>query len=249
MAEKKWVYLFHEVDQAEAYAGDWDGVRGLLGGKGANLAEMTRIGVPVPPGFTVSTEACNAFLAAGNNFPEGMWDQELVALKDVEKQTGKKFGDAKAPLLVSCRSGAKMSMPGMMDTVLNIGLNDETAKGMVELTQNERFVYDSYRRLISMFGAVVLGINDELFEEKLDGMKEAKGIKEDTDLTTEDLKALVEQFKVVVQEAKGFPFPQDPIEQLKLATEAVFSSWNVKRAIDYRKAADIPDDLVVGKRR
>jgi len=243
MAEKKWVYLFHEVDQAEAYAGNWDGVRGLLGGKGANLAEMTRIGVPVPPGFTVSTEACNAFLAAGNNFPEGMWDQELVALKDVEKQTGKKFGDAKAPLLVSCRSGAKMSMPGMMDTVLNIGLNDETAKGMVELTQNERFVYDSYRRLISMFGAVVLGINDELFEEKLDGMKEAKGIKEDTDLTTEDLKALVEQFKVVVQEAKGFPFPQDPIEQLKLATEAVFSSWNVKRAIDYRKAANIPDDL------
>ena len=243
MAEKKWVYLFHEVDQAEAYAGDWDGVRGLLGGKGANLAEMTRIGVPVPPGFTASTEACNAFLAAGNNFPEGMWEQELEALKDVEKQTGKKFGDAKAPLLVSCRSGAKMSMPGMMDTVLNIGLNDDTAEGMVELTQNARFVYDSYRRLISMFGAVVLGIEDTLFEEKLDGMKEAKGAKEDTDLTTEDLKTLVEQFKAVVQKAKGFPFPQDPIEQLKLATEAVFSSWNVKRAIDYRKAADIPDDL------
>ncbi len=158
MAEKKWVYLFHEVDQAEAYAGDWDGVRGLLGGKGANLAEMTRIGVPVPPGFTATTEACNAFLAAGNNFPEGMWDQELDALKDVEKQTGKKFGDPKSPLLVSCRSGAKMSMPGMMDTVLNIGLNDETAKGMVALTENARFVYDSYRRLISMFGAVVLGI-------------------------------------------------------------------------------------------
>jgi pyruvate, orthophosphate dikinase len=243
MAEKKWVYLFHEVDQAEAYAGDWDGVRGLLGGKGANLAEMTRIGVPVPPGFTASTEACNAFLAAGKNFPAGMWEQELEALKDVEKQTGKKFGDAKAPLLVSCRSGAKMSMPGMMDTVLNIGLNDETAEGMVTLTENARFVYDSYRRLISMFGAVVLGIEDTLFEAKLDGMKEAKGIKEDTDLTTEDLKALVAQFKVVVQDAKGFPFPQDPIEQLKLATEAVFSSWNVKRAIDYRKAANIPDDL------
>jgi pyruvate, orthophosphate dikinase len=243
MAEKKWVYLFHEVDQAEAYAGDWDGVRGLLGGKGANLAEMTRIGVPVPPGFTATTEACNAFLAAGNTFPEGMWEQELAALKDVEKQTGKKFGDPKSPLLVSCRSGAKMSMPGMMDTVLNIGLNDETAEGMVALTENARFVYDSYRRLISMFGAVVLGIEDTLFEEKLDGMKEAKGIKEDTDLTTEDLKALVEQFKAVVQKAKGFPFPQDPSEQLRLATEAVFSSWNVKRAIDYRKAADIPDDL------
>ena len=243
MAEKKWVYLFHEVDQAEAYAGDWEGVRGLLGGKGANLAEMTRIGVPVPPGFTATTEACNAFLAAGNKFPAGMWDQELEALKDVEKQTGKKFGDPKSPLLVSCRSGAKMSMPGMMDTVLNIGLNDETAKGMVALTENARFVYDSYRRLISMFGAVVLGIDDELFEEKLHAMKAAKDITEDTDLTTEDLQALVEQFKVVVQEAKGFPFPQDPIEQLKLATEAVFSSWNVKRAIDYRRAADIPDDL------
>ena len=243
MAEKKWVYLFHEVDQAEKYAGDWEGVRGLLGGKGANLAEMTRIGVPVPPGFTATTEACNAFLAAGNKFPEGMWEQELAALKDVEKQTGKKFGDPSSPLLVSCRSGAKMSMPGMMDTVLNIGLNDETAKGMVALTENARFVYDSYRRLISMFGAVVLGIDDELFEEKLHAMKAAKGITEDTDLTTEDLQALVEQFKVVVQEAKGFPFPQDPIEQLKLATEAVFSSWNVKRAIDYRRAADIPDDL------
>ncbi|MCD4672998.1 MAG: pyruvate, phosphate dikinase [Anaerolineaceae bacterium] len=243
MAEKKWVYLFHEVDQAETYAGDWEGVRGLLGGKGANLAEMTRIGVPVPPGFTITTEACNAFLAAGDKFPEGMWEETLEALKDVEKQTGKKFGDAKSPLLVSCRSGAKMSMPGMMDTVLNIGMNDDTAKGMVALTENERFVYDSYRRLISMFGAVVLGISDTLFEEKLDGMKEARGIKEDTDLTTEDLKELVGQFKAVIQEAKGFPFPQDPIEQLRLATEAVFSSWNVKRAIDYRKAANIPDDL------
>ncbi|MDX9863743.1 MAG: pyruvate, phosphate dikinase [Anaerolineaceae bacterium] len=243
MAEKKWVYLFHEVDQAEKYAGDWEGVRGLLGGKGANLAEMTRIGVPVPPGFTVTTEACNAFLAAGNHFPDGMWEQELAALKDVEKQTGKKFGDPKSPLLVSCRSGAKMSMPGMMDTVLNIGLNDETAKSMVELTENERFVYDSYRRLISMFGSVVLDIKDELFEEKLDAMKEAKGITEDTALTAEDLKKLTEQLKAVVQEAKGFPFPQDPIEQLRLATEAVFRSWNGKRAIDYRNAADIAHDL------
>ena len=163
MSEKKWVYLFNEVKEAEDYAGSWDGVRGLLGGKGAGLAEMTRIGVPVPPFFTVTTEACNAYLAAGNKFPEGMWEEMLVALEEVEKASGKKFGDSKNPLLVSCRSGAKMSMPGMMDTVLNIGLNDETAKGMVELTENERFVYDAYRRLISMFGSVVLDIKDEKF--------------------------------------------------------------------------------------
>ena len=163
--DKKWVYLFNEVDQAESYMNwDWEGVRGLLGGKGANLADMTRIGVPVPPGFTVSTEACNAYLAAGQNFPEGMWEQVLSSLKAVEEQTGKKLGSMESPLLVSCRSGAKFSMPGMMDTVLNIGLNDDTAKAMVKLTENERFVYDSYRRLIQMFGSVVLGINDEAFE-------------------------------------------------------------------------------------
>lgn len=168
MAEKKWVYLFTEVDQAENYVGgDWEGVRSLLGGKGANLAEMTRIGVPVPPGFTVTTEACNAYLAAGQTFPEGMWDQELDALKQVEKQTGKAFGDPNNPLLVSCRSGAKFSMPGMMDTVLNLGLNDETAQGMIRLTGDERFVYDSYRRLVEMFGAVVLDIPDEAFEHPL----------------------------------------------------------------------------------
>jgi pyruvate,orthophosphate dikinase len=131
---EKWVYLFSEVEDAEAYAGSWDGVRGLLGGKGANLAEMTRIGVPVPPGFTVTTEACNAYLAAGEQFPEAMWEQVLDALKSTETETGKTFGDSANPLLVSCRSGGKMSMPGMMDTVLNIGLNDETAKGMVALT-------------------------------------------------------------------------------------------------------------------
>ncbi len=162
MSEKKWVYLFNEVEQAEKYAGSWDGVRGLLGGKGANLAEMTRIGVPVPPGFTITTEACIAY-QDDHKFPEGMWDQSLAALKVVEGQTDKKFGDPANPLLVSCRSGAKMSMPGMMDTVLNIGLNDETAKGMVALTENERFVYDLYRRLIQMFGSVVLEIPDERF--------------------------------------------------------------------------------------
>ncbi|MDD2696175.1 MAG: PEP/pyruvate-binding domain-containing protein, partial [Anaerolineales bacterium] len=141
MAGKKWVYLFNEVNQAEKYVGGkWEDVRALLGGKGANLADMTRIGVPVPPGFTVTTEACNAYLAAGEKFPAGMWDQELSALKQIEKETSKKFGDPNNPLLVSCRSGAKFSMPGMMDTVLNIGLNDKTAQGMVKLTGDERFV-------------------------------------------------------------------------------------------------------------
>jgi len=243
MSEKKWVYLFNEIEEAEKYMGSWDGVRGLMGGKGANLAEMTRIDVPVPPFFTVTTEACNAFLANDDQFPEGMWEQSLEALKDIEKATGKKFGDPSNPLLVSCRSGAKMSMPGMMDTVLNIGLNDETAAGMVKITENERFVFDSYRRLIAMFGAVVLGIKDTKFEEVLEEIKKAKGAEADTDLTAEDLKELVKKFKKVVKSEKGFDFPQDPVEQMRLATEAVFSSWNVKRAIDYRKAANIPDDL------
>jgi pyruvate,orthophosphate dikinase len=243
MSEKKWVYLFNEVKEAEAYAGSWDGVRGLLGGKGANLAEMTRIGMPVPPFFTVTTEGCNAYLAEGNKFPAGMWDQMLAALKDVEKASGKKFGDPKNPLLVSCRSGAKMSMPGMMDTVLNIGLNDETAKGMVALTENERFVFDAYRRLVSMFGSVVLGIDDDAFEHVLEKMKKDKGTSADTDLDAADLKNLVELYKAVVKKEKGFDFPQDPLEQMKLATEAVFGSWNGKRAIDYRRAENIPDDL------
>jgi len=243
MSEKKWVYLFNEIEEAEKYMGSWEGVRGLMGGKGANLAEMTRIDVPVPPFFTITTEACNAFLANDDQFAEGMWEQSLEALKNIEKVTGKKFGDPSNPLLVSCRSGAKMSMPGMMDTVLNIGLNDETAAGMVKITENERFVFDSYRRLIAMFGAVVLEIKDTKFEKVLEEVKKANGAEADTDLTAEDLKELVEKFKKVVNSEKGFDFPQDPIEQMRLATEAVFSSWNVKRAVDYRKAANIPDDL------
>ncbi len=241
---KKWVYLFHEVDAAEKYVGgDWEGVRGLLGGKGANLADMTRLGVPVPPGFTVTTEACNAYLAEGGKFPEGMWDQMLAALKEVERLSGKKFGGSENPLLVSCRSGAKFSMPGMMDTVLNIGLNEETAAAMVKLTNNERFVFDSYRRLVQMFGAVVLGMPDEAFEDVLDEYKRVKGVKLDTQLSTEDLKVLTKKFKAVVLEHKGFPFPDEPLDQLRLASEAVFKSWNGKRAIDYRRATNIPDDL------
>ncbi|MBN1538142.1 MAG: pyruvate, phosphate dikinase [Anaerolineales bacterium] len=247
MTSKKWVYVFNEVDQAEKNAGgSWEGVRALLGGKGAGLADMTRAGVPVPPGFTVTTEACNAYLAAGNKFPEGMWDQELAALKKVEEQTGKKFGDPAKPLFVSCRSGAKFSMPGMMDTVLNIGLNDITAQGLIKLTNDERFVYDAYRRLIQGFGSVVLGIPDEAFEHELEAYKKGKGVKLDTELEANDWKALTEKFKAIVKKHKGFDFPQEPEEQLKLATEAVFLSWNGKRAVDYRNAAGIAHDLGTG---
>jgi len=239
---KKWVYLFNEVDQAEAYAGDWDGVRGLLGGKGANLGDMTRAGVPVPPGLTITTEACNAFQVT-REFPEGMWDQVLVALKTVEERAGKRFGDPENPLLVSCRSGAKFSMPGMMDTVLNIGLNDEVAKGLVVKSGDERFVNDSYRRLVHMLGTVVMGIDDEYFEEPLNAYKEEKGYKSDTEMTAADWAAITEAYKKVFHEQKGFEFPQDPYKQLELAAKAVFDSWNSKRAIDYRRRESIPDDL------
>ncbi len=242
----KWVYLFDEVGDAEEYAGSWDATRTLLGGKGANLGEMTRIGVPVPPGLTVTTEACNAYLENNNQFPDEMWAQELEAMKAIENSTGKKFGDKDNPLLVSCRSGAKFSMPGMMDTVLNIGLNDEVAEGLTKLTDDERFVYDAYRRLVHMFGSVVLNIDDEAFEHPLDSYKEKKGYKLDTEMTAEDWKALTESYKAVIKEHMGFDFPQDPYEQLKLATEAVFKSWNGKRAIDYRNAAKIRHDLGTG---
>jgi pyruvate,orthophosphate dikinase len=241
---KKWVYYFNEVDAAEEYVGgEWDEVRGLLGGKGANLAEMTRLGVTVPPGFIVTTEACNAFLEAGESFPKGMWEQELEALKSVESATGKKFGDPKNPLLVSCRSGGKFSMPGMMDTVLNIGLNDETVKGIIALTGDERFVYDSYRRLVQMYGSVVMDLPDEVFEEVITEAREKAGVKTDTELTADDWKAVTNEFKKIFKKHTQRDFPNDPIEQLKLATEAVFKSWNGKRAIDYRNAAHISHDL------
>lgn len=242
MSEKKWVYLFSEVDQAEAYMGDWDGVRALLGGKGANLGDMSRAGVPVPPGLTVTTEACNAF-QVNRSFPEGMWQQVLDALKVVEEKAGKKFGDPANPLLVSCRSGAKFSMPGMMDTVLNIGMNDEVAKGLIVKSGDERFVEDSYRRLIHMLGTVVMGIDDEHFEAPLDAYKREKGYKSDTEMTAADWAAITEAYKAVVREQKGFEFPQDPYKQLELAVVAVFDSWMSKRAIDYRRRESIPDDL------
>ncbi len=234
----KWVYTFDEVSEAEALVGDWENVRGLLGGKGANLADMTRLGVPVPPGFTITTVACNAYTDAGGVVPEGMWDQVRSALDSVEEKTGKKFGDPKNPLLLSCRSGAKFSMPGMMDTVLDIGLNHEVAAELAITSGDEFFAYDSYRRLIQMFGSVVLGNPDEPYEEILDEFRDRYGVATDAELPAEALKEIVERFLEITPR-----FPSDPDEQLKLAVEAVFKSWTGKRAVDYRNASNIPHDL------
>ncbi len=239
---KKWVYLFEEVAEAEKQAGDWEGVRSLLGGKGAGLADMTRAGVPVPPGFTVTTEACNEFRKSGG-FVAGQWEQQLEAMKAVEKATGKKFGDPSNPLLVSCRSGAKFSMPGMMNTILNIGLNDEVVEGLTQLTGNDRFAWDSYRRLVEMFGTTVFNVDDEVFEHPMAEYKTQKGYKLDVEMTAEDWKALAAIFKEEYKKHIGSDFPQDVYKQLELATQAVFESWMGKKAIDYRKATNISDDL------
>jgi pyruvate,orthophosphate dikinase len=239
----RYVYLFTQVEEAEKkMGGDWDKVRGLLGGKGANLADMTRLGVPVCPGFTVTTEACNLYLS-GDGFPDEVWKQQLAAIADIEEATAKTFGDPSNPLLVSCRSGAKFSMPGMMDTVLNIGLNDEVAQEWIKRGGDERFVYDSYRRLVQMFGSVVLDVPDEYFEEVITERREAAGVKSDSEISAQDWIVTTEQFKDIVKNRTDQDFPVDPYAQLKLATEAVFRSWTGKRAIDYRKAAFIPDDL------
>ena len=230
----KWVYLFHEGNAK---------MRDLLGGKGAGLSEMVNAGLPVPPGFTITTEACKAYYASGKRFPEGMWEQTLEALKRIEQEARKEFGNPANPLLVSVRSGAKMSMPGMMDTVLNLGLNDQTVDGLARLTQNERFAYDAYRRFIAMFGRIVMGIEGEKFERILDSYKERTVGKQDTDLTADMLKQIVADFKALYEHELGQPFPQDPYEQLRLAIGAVFNSWMGKRAIDYRNFHKIPHDL------
>ncbi len=242
--EHKWVYRFDELDQAEAHVGaSRDAVRGLLGGKGANLAEMVRIGVPVPPGFTITTEACNEYLSHAGAFPAGMWDQAISGLEKIESLSGRRFGDPHNPLLVSCRSGAKFSMPGMMDTVLNIGLNEETCQGMIGLTANPRFVYDSYRRLIQMFGCVVMGLADEPFEEVLSRARRAANVKVDSELSAEQLQEVIAEFKKIFRRMSNRDFPSEPYEQLRMATAAVFESWNGKRAVDYRNAAGIAHDL------
>lgn len=218
-------------------------MKALLGGKGANLAEMTNLGIPVPPGFTVTTEACNAYLQNNEEFPMGLEEQIWEALTNLEKLQGKTFGNTENPLLVSVRSGAKISMPGMMDTVLNLGLNDEVVEGFARKTNNPRFAYDSYRRFIQMFSDVVLEVEHHLFEEVLEDLKTKKGFKNDVELSAEDWQGIVVQYKKIVQESLDREFPQDPKEQLILAVRAVFNSWNIPRAITYRKIHKIPHDL------
>ena len=241
---QKWVYRFDELDAIEEYVdGSWDDVRGLLGGKGANLAEMVRIGVPVPDGFIITTEACNEYLSLGEQLPDGLWGQFEESLEAIEKATGKTFGDPKNPLLLSCRSGAKFSMPGMMDTVLNIGMNDETVAGIIESTGDARVAYDLYRRLIQMFGSVVMHIPDDKFEEVISRTRKEAGVKTDTELTAEHWMAVTEEFKNVFRFHTHHHFPTEPYAQLQMATEAVFMSWNGKRAIDYRNAAGIDHKL------
>ena len=229
----KYVYLFKEGNA---------GMRNLLGGKGANLAEMTNIGLPVPQGFTVTTEACTRYYADNCTIGEDITEQIYAALAETEKICGKKFGDLENPFLVSVRSGARASMPGMMDTILNLGLNDIAVQGLAKLTGNERFAYDSYRRFIQMFSDVVMEIPKPLFEKVLDEIKEEKGAKFDTDLTAEDMKEVVARFKAIYLEKKGEEFPQDPKVQLMEAIKAVFRSWENPRAIIYRRLNDIPSD-------
>jgi pyruvate,orthophosphate dikinase len=218
-------------------------MRDLLGGKGAGLAEMTNAGLPVPPGFTITTEACNDYFTAGEKLPDGLWDDVLVAVKELEARTGKGFGNAADPLLVSVRSGAKFSMPGMMDTVLNLGLNEQTLHGLIALTGNERFGWDAYRRFIQMFGRIVMDVKGERFDHALDAAKEAHGAKQDTDLDAVALREVVEESKRIVREDTGRDFPSDPYEQLDLAIKAVFASWFGKRAVDYRNNQKIAHDL------
>ncbi|NJM08780.1 pyruvate, phosphate dikinase [Candidatus Gracilibacteria bacterium] len=231
----KWVYLFREGDAT---------MRDLLGGKGAGVAEMTRTGVPVPPGFTITTDACNQYYADGKQFPTELWDQVQAALKDLEGQTGKKFGDAANPLLVSVRSGAKFSMPGMMDTVLNLGLNATTREGLAKLTDNPRFAADAYRRFVQLFGKIVLGVEGDKFEHVMDEVKGETRL--DTDLSADELTQIAERFKQIIKHEKGLDFPDDPYKQLEMAIAAVFNSWNGRRAIDYRRINKIADSLGTG---
>ncbi|NMX11966.1 pyruvate, phosphate dikinase [Mobiluncus mulieris] len=229
----KYVYRFEEGNKDQ---------KDLLGGKGANLAEMNNLGLPVPPGFTITTDACRAYLRDGT-VPEEMTVQVTKALREVEANVGRRLGAPEDPLLVSVRSGAKFSMPGMMETVLNVGLNDKSVLGLAAKSGNERFAWDSYRRLIQMFGKTVQDIDGDLFSDALDSMKHQRGTKADTDLTTEDLKELTEQFKAIVQRETGKPFPQEPRVQLDMAIEAVFRSWNSERARIYRRRERIPHEL------
>jgi pyruvate, orthophosphate dikinase len=229
----KYVYDFSEGDKDQ---------KDLLGGKGANLAEMTKLGLPVPPGFTISTEACREYLVTGVE-PAALRVEVTMALRRLEDALGKRLGDIDDPLLVSVRSGAKFSMPGMMETVLNVGLNDYSVNGLIKVSNNERFAWDSYRRLIQMFGKTVLDIEGEIFADALQAANEKAGVATEVDLTADQLKEVVETFKAIIQEHSGRDFPQDPREQLDLATRAVFDSWNTSRARLYRRRERIADDL------
>ena len=237
-AAKRYIYAWGD-GRAEGNGS----MKDLLGGKGAGLAEMTNAGLPTPPGFTITTEACNDYFQAGRELPTGLWEDVMAAMKEVETRTGKGFGDPKNPLLVSVRSGAKFSMPGMMDTVLNLGLNEETLAGLVALTGNERFGWDAYRRFVAMFGRIVLGVDGRKFDEPLEAKKAARSTKADTDLPAEDLRDLVTIFKQIVRDETGREFPTDPDEQLDLAIKAVFASWFGERAASYREYNKIPHDL------
>lgn len=226
----KWVYSFEEGKKE---------LKQILGGKGANLAEMTNMGIPVPPGFTITTEACAEFDRLGKKYPDDMWEQVEKKLEELEKKMGMKLGDSENPLLVSVRSGAAVSMPGMMDTVLNLGLNDKSVQGLIKRTGDERFGYDAYRRFINMFGDVVMGVEHKYFEEVLGNTKKEKGVKQDIELESEDWKKVCEEYKEVIKKHTGKTFPENPKDQLRMAIDAVFGSWNNKRAISYRKINNI----------
>ena len=235
---KQHVYAFG------AGTADGDGkMKDILGGKGAGLAEMSRAGLPVPPGFTVATEVCNMYFDNGNKTPDEIEKEVDGQLATLEKRMSQKLGDPKNPLLVSVRSGAKFSMPGMMDTILNLGLNDETVHGLIEKSGNERFAYDCYRRFIQMFGNVVLDMGKHPFDEIFEARKAKRRVKLDTDLNAEDLKAVIADYKKLAQKKTGKPFPQVPREQLSMARDAVFRSWNGDRAIVYRRMEKIPDNI------
>jgi pyruvate,orthophosphate dikinase len=236
-AKHKYVYLF--ANGIAEGKGAW---RDLLGGKGGGLAEMTALGIRVPPGCTISTEACRAYYAAGNRYPEGMWDELLAALQNIEQAVGATFGDRRRPLLLSVRSGARESMPGMMDTVLNIGLNDETVQGLIHMSDNPSFAYDSYRRFITMFGNVVMGVPPAVLEELLEAVKKRAGVRTDSELSAQALQGLIVPMKERVQEVTGRAFPNRPWDQLRMSIDAVFTSWHNDRAVTYRRLHDIPDD-------
>ena len=238
MSDKKYVYSFTEGDGKN---------RMLLGGKGANLCEMTQIGLNVPPGFTITTEACLKYLEIeGNKLPDGLMDEVKEQMTALEKLTGKGFGDAHNPLLVSVRSGSAMSMPGMMDTILNLGMNRDTLQGEIEQTGDERFAYDAYRRFIQLFGKIALEIDDPHFDEPFETIKRREGVKEDVGLSADNLKEIVGEFLEVVHAQTGRAFPEDPYEQLELAIKSVLGSWSGKRAVDYRREFNITPDQANG---